>query len=221
MSCIYALTTRSKPIITLDHAKHKTSASFHHRQRIPISRQQGLLSTRPRSALVVSADTARHLYYFDVFVQRNTFNTGTVDYSLDIKRLLGTEPGNFLVNAVTAVGALQCYMLSPNELSTRQRDNCAALQAYAASLVSLRDTMAQSHRPSPLHVIWTTMFLGLFEVSRSIEPSPTLAFLPFLWRINYDPEILTPKSLCTTRQAMAGCGIWCMEPPSHSKLMGH
>jgi hypothetical protein len=210
VSCIYAPTNRGKPIITLDQGKHKTSASFNCRQKVPIPRRQELLPPRPRGALVSSADTARHLYYFDVFVQRNTFNTGTVDYSVDVKQLLGTEPGNFLTNAVVAVGALQSYMLSPKGPASRQQDSYAALQAYAASLVSLRDTMAQSFRPSPLHITWTTMFLGLFEVSRPIESSPALPFPPFLYRIDYQPEILTHIAYARRdrRWLAAAYGAW-------------
>ena len=104
----------------------------------------------------------RHLYYFDVFVQRNTFVASTAPYDTDIKRLLGTESSSYLASAVTALGALQSSKLNP---STRKEDTYAALQAYSSSLIALQEIMARSKSPSRLHVLWTTFFLGLFEVS--------------------------------------------------------
>ncbi|KAB5582959.1 C6 finger domain protein [Coniochaeta sp. 2T2.1] len=101
------------------------------------------------------------MYYFDVFVKRNTFVASTATYNTDIKKLLGTESGSYLTHAVTALGALQSSKLNP---STRNEDSCAALQAYSSSLIALQETMTHSNSPSRLHVLWTTLFLGLFEL---------------------------------------------------------
>jgi hypothetical protein len=104
----------------------------------------------------------RHLYYFHLFVQRNTFVASTASYDTDIQKLLGTESGSYLTHAVTALGALQSSKLNP---STRKEDSYTALQAYSSSLIALQEAMVQSNSPSRLNVLWTTLFLGLFEVS--------------------------------------------------------
>lgn len=126
------------------------------------NRKQTQSSAPTPQVLVPSLSTlSRYLYYFDIFVQRNNFVASTASYDLDVKSLLGTEPGCYLVHAVTALGALQSSRLS---LATSHDDSRTAIKAYSSSVVALREAMAQLTAPSRLHVLWTTLLLGVFEV---------------------------------------------------------
>lgn len=102
-----------------------------------------------------------HLFYFDIFAQRNNFVANSVSFDRDVKTLLGTEPGGYLVHAVSALGALQSSRLC---LANAADDSQAAMRAYSSSVIALRESMAHSSPPPRLHVLWTTLLLGLFEV---------------------------------------------------------
>ncbi|KAB5566309.1 fungal-specific transcription factor domain-containing protein [Coniochaeta sp. 2T2.1] len=150
--CVYQA---GKSIINLDQARVRTSTNFQ------VTR--GVLTTKHSSPSppLRCPILYRQLYYFDVFVQRNTFVASTASYDTDIKKLLGTESGSYLTHAVTALGALQSSKLNS---STRKEDSYTALQAYSSSVIALQETMTHSNSPSRLHVLWTTLFLGLFEL---------------------------------------------------------
>ncbi|KAK0385723.1 hypothetical protein NLU13_6900 [Sarocladium strictum] len=155
VACTYH---REKLLIKLDESKMKTIVSFS-------NRKQTQSSAPTPQVLVPSLSTlSRYLYYFDIFVQRNNFVASTASYDLDVKSLLGTEPGCYLVHAVTALGALQSSRLS---LATSHDDSRTAIKAYSSSVVALREAMAQLTAPSRLHVLWTTLLLGVFELMNS------------------------------------------------------
>jgi hypothetical protein len=142
-------------LIKVDQSKVKTIVHFS-------SKQKQAQTVPSLQVLTLSPTTTdRHLFYFDVFAQRNNFVANTVSYDFDIKTLLGTEAGQYLVHAVSALGALQSSRLNS---ATSQDDSRAAMKAYASSVATLRDAMAHSSPPSRLHVLWTTLLLGLFEV---------------------------------------------------------
>lgn len=155
---------KANSLIKLDQSKVKTVVSFSNKQKSS--------ATVPTPQVLIPSPTAfnRHIYYFDIFAQRNNFVANTVSYDFDVKVLLGTEPGHYLVHAVTALGALQSSRLS---ITTSPDDSQAAIKAYSSSVAALRETMAQTSSPSHLHVLWTTLLLGLFEVRALLHWVPT------------------------------------------------
>ncbi|KAG9254537.1 uncharacterized protein F5Z01DRAFT_687352 [Emericellopsis atlantica] len=160
---LHARLCRQRATIQVDQAKVQTVSSFSTKRRSPWTPKRERL-TSPLPMLPLSSNTSRHLYYFQVFVERNTFVAGSASYGTDVAILLGTESGHFLVNAVMALGALEASRLHG---PTRKMDSVAALQAYSSSLASLRQTMAHSPSPSRIHVLWATLFLGLFELMQN------------------------------------------------------
>lgn len=156
ISCVFGATTQRRAGIQLDNANHKTSANF--------VTKRALILPKPRGALVASRNTARHLYYFDIFIQRNAFGGGRDDYGVDVRNLMGTKNSQFLVSAVTALGALQSSTLGHGSESERRHDQCAALKAYSDSIMSLHAAMTRDVQVTRLQVMWATLLLGLFEV---------------------------------------------------------
>ena len=119
--------------------------------------------------------TCRYLHYFDLFIQRNTFNTRHPAYDVEIRKCLGTETENHLVQAVLAIGALEASKsnsMRPNEAPDHRSDIYSSLMSYSSSITALRGVMESSSDPSRVQVLWTTLLLGLFEVSHLLTAPP-------------------------------------------------
>ena len=115
-----------------------------------------------------SEATYRHLYYFDLFIKKNTFNAKLPSYDSEIRKCLGSETENHLLQAMLAVGALEASksdMATPVGSSDHRSDMYSSLVSYSSSITALRDAMVDSSAPSRIQVLWTTLLLGLFEVS--------------------------------------------------------
>lgn len=133
-------------------------------------RSPALLGAAPSSD-----PTPRHLYFFRTFLQHNHLLAGRGgSCEDDVQALVPTDLSRFLLNAVTALGALQSSRVNP---PTHRQDHSFAIQAYSASLAGLRVAMSSCDLPSRLHVLWTTLFLGLFEVRRYRLPIEELLLM--------------------------------------------
>ncbi|KAK7993794.1 hypothetical protein PG989_007175 [Apiospora arundinis] len=161
--CTY--TSSTQKTIRLEQAKHKTLESFSSKNRDVKRLQHDQLIMQSRFGPVLSSGpTDRYLYYFEAFVQRNVFVPNMSSYNIDIRTLFGTTSGQFLRQAVVSLGALQASRVSADSRSSRKEDEYAALEAYSTSLLELRETMASCASPPRLLVLWTTLFLGIFEL---------------------------------------------------------
>ncbi|KAK8096878.1 hypothetical protein PG999_012822 [Apiospora kogelbergensis] len=150
--------------ITLDQARYKTLANFP-RKLDAMQLQQDQDTIQPRLGPLLSTDQpVRYFYYFETFVQRNVFIPKMASYSHDIQKLSGSVSAQFLRHAVIALGALQASRLGAENRRACKKHEFAALEAYSASLVELRETMTNSPSPPRLLVLWTTLFLGIFEL---------------------------------------------------------
>lgn len=109
---------------------------------------------------------AHFLLYWDRFLQKNAFSQQGI-LSFDIKQMVqSSSSGIFLRQSVLALGALTATKLNPNHRLANYR---LALTFYNEAVIGLRNAIEyQTQSPEPqLAVLWTTMLLGLFEVSRA------------------------------------------------------
>ena len=113
----------------------------------------------PKQGLLLSPlsdTTTSYLSAFDAFLKRNSFTGSQSHFDNDIKRYVKDGPASgYLLNSMLAVGA--AYANGSNRL--------IALRYYSKSVISLREQMSMDETISQNSVLWTTMFLGLFEVS--------------------------------------------------------
>jgi hypothetical protein len=109
---------------------------------------------------------AHFLLYWDRFLQKNAFSQQGI-LSFDIKQMVqSSSSGIFLRQSVLALGALTATKLNPHHRLANYR---LALTFYNEAVIGLRNAIEyQTQSPEPqLAVLWTTMLLGLFEVSFS------------------------------------------------------
>lgn len=161
--CVYPPSTLRT--IAIDQGKHKTPASFPRKRDIVLFQRAQPHEPPQLRASISSGPTACYFYYFDVFVLRNVFAPNVPAYNLDIQSLLGTGSEEILHRAVVALGALQASKAGAYSRADCKKHELAALEAYSISLLALRYTMANCPTPSRLVVFWTTLLLGIFEVS--------------------------------------------------------
>jgi hypothetical protein len=109
-------------------------------------------------------------YYFDIFVQRNSFTGRREDFRGDLVDMVGTVKGGYLADAMLAIGAMGMGKGSSGSSSARRGYSAAALGLYARSLRGLKQDIECGQDPSVTSILWTTLFLGLFEVR--FPPSP-------------------------------------------------
>ncbi len=190
-------------MITLAHGKHRTSTHYANSTLSRVEVTAGDRALRLMQSPSIEA-TCRYLYYFDLFIRKNTFNTGYPTYDTEIRKALGTDNENHLVQAVLAVGALEASKsnaMRPAEASIHRSDIHHGLMSYSSSVTALRDVMKYAGVPSRIQVLWTTLLLGLFEVSGMIT-SLMIYMISFacLLKCYY----LTLYSLCKIRQGPAG-----------------
>lgn len=110
----------------------------------------------------------RYFYFFQVFVQSNTFNPQDPLRDVDIKRLFGYQSANFFRSAILAVGALEASkdrLHSSSRGAQNHEDAHFAIASYSTFIIELRKHMDTRESLSQIQVLWTTLFLGLFEVS--------------------------------------------------------
>lgn len=160
-SCIFPASAAAVPgqrqTIILDRGKHLSPTYFD----LPNAK-----AASPERLL--SDATVTYLQYFDLFVQRNNFTGNDLPFLADVQNLAktsrghGQSDGSHLLHAMLALGAIQSYSMNASKPCA---DLHFALGAYARSITLLRAAVSESTVVAKTSVLWSTLFLGLFEVS--------------------------------------------------------
>lgn len=101
-------------------------------------------------------------YFFSVFIVRNDFSGGSLDMD-GIVANFQSSPS--LYHAAIAVGALHTSKETLSSLKERRVATVIALSSYKSSLVSFQEEIQLRDIKKNDAALWTTLFLGLFEVS--------------------------------------------------------
>ncbi|KAJ3474979.1 hypothetical protein NLG97_g9623 [Lecanicillium saksenae] len=111
-------------------------------------------------------DDERYFYYFDVFAQRNSFSGKSHRFTDDVKQLGELHTAPYFLNSVRALGAIQALKLSASA------DTYVSYALYSQAVIGLRkslddqkEKMSDSNRTA---LLWTTLFLGMFELMSDI-----------------------------------------------------
>lgn len=174
MSCAYPGEGSHGPLILLERGRQQTSASW-----APGPGRQTAGSRRVAAPAGGLADEQlRHVYFFDVFVRRNSFTGGARTCGDEVKALAGlhSQQGSHLYHAMLALGALYAVQLQAADgPGSRGGGLLAALGYYSKAVSDLRLALdAQGGRRQEEQrrtcILWTTLLLGLFEVSPQARP---------------------------------------------------
>lgn len=117
-------------------------------------------------------DDERFFYYFDVFAQRNNFNGKKHMFTKDVKQMSELQTSPYFLNSIRALGAFQASKLQASEQRGKYTgDAYSGYVFYSQAVAGLRQsldgqqkTFSQSNRTA---LLWTTLFLGMFEVRSS------------------------------------------------------
>ena len=159
-------------VILVDRGKHSTIGTY---GVIGQSLGPDTCVTKPLN----SDPTVFYFFNFDIFLQKNRF-TGLESPRKDVTDLMkGGDPEGYLRDAMLCLGAMQALKLS--EASMSKRIHRFALTLYAKSVSGLRHALVNmvDDVQSRASILWTTLLLGLFEVSA-----------PVLFRDNYTKPTL-------------------------------
>ncbi|OAA73366.1 Zn(2)-C6 fungal-type DNA-binding domain protein [Cordyceps fumosorosea ARSEF 2679] len=157
--CIYAAATSTDiPLIIIASGKPgRPATSLAARRRAPVA------SPWPSPGL----DDERYFYYFDVFARRNSFSGKGRLFTQDVKRMAELHALPYFLDSVRALGAIQASRLSLSS-STHAVDTYTSYTLYSQAVSGLRnslgkqrETMSASSRTA---LLWTTLFLGMFEL---------------------------------------------------------
>lgn len=156
--CVYPDSgARNRPI-EIDRGTQKTAASYSY----PAKTRLNLVKT-PK------VDVAYfYFYYFDVFLQRNSFGQHGV-FAVDTKDMArSVDAGGYLKDAILSLGAMAAARMKPGDGPTQVENSRFALTSYTSAVAGLRRALERQTNKSQLrlNVLWTTLILGLFEVSR-------------------------------------------------------
>lgn len=102
-------------------------------------------------------------HFFSSFLCSNNLSGNSSDSLSDVRLLLHDSPG--LRNAITAVAAMdiRCRSLAPARSAKG-----VALCYYRAAISSVQTELVDCDVIANDSVLWSTFFLGIFEVSASV-----------------------------------------------------
>ena len=143
------------------------------------SRGQGkkllITSTQPHASpsKPLAHDDLHLLFYFDLFTKRNSFTGKSRTFGHEVQALEGRQSrqAGHLNLAMLAVGALYEMRSSSPPLSPQPQKLSKALYYYSLSVSELREALqhiplaSKTAEEKRLQILWTTLLLGLFEVS--------------------------------------------------------
>jgi len=101
-------------------------------------------------------------YFFTSFLHRNAFTGITSQFGIALSSLLHHSPE--LHDAVSAISAL--HITQHGQSTFNHDDKLAALQAYSQSVQRVRGRIASQSFIRDPSSLWTTLLLGVFEVSK-------------------------------------------------------
>lgn len=144
-----------------------------------------------------SALFAKH--FFSGFLARNDFG-GLLDLGTIISEF---QRSPSMYHASIALGALDLSRRSVPTLPPERKDAAVgAFTAYHTSIAKLKAEIESNNTPRDVN-LWTTFFLGLFEVcSRYLE-----------WKICQKLDVNLSISSCMMRLEKAGSSIFCTARP--------
>ncbi|POR33827.1 Uncharacterized protein TPAR_05976, partial [Tolypocladium paradoxum] len=175
-ACSYARQGAGGPLILLERGRQQTSASWASGQRQMAGPTGHLQRVAPPGGL--ADERLRHVYFFDVFVRRNSFTGRARTCGDEVKALaeLHSQQGSHLYHAMLALGALYALHLNASDgPGSRSRGLLAALGYYAKAVSDLRlaldaqgraDWGQRQQEPQRTCILWTTLLLGLFELMK-------------------------------------------------------
>ncbi|OAA35378.1 C6 finger domain protein [Beauveria brongniartii RCEF 3172] len=162
--CIYATAASTDmPIIIVESGKAVVS----------------LATARRRSVAVPGAspalDDERYFYYFDVFARRNSFSGKKHSFTDDVKQMGELQTVPYFLNSIRALGAIQASKLAPSCNTRLRSDTCTSYALYAQAVTGLRKSLDRQKQglsdTNRTALLWTTLFLGMFEVRCGDAPS--------------------------------------------------
>ncbi|KAK1970976.1 hypothetical protein LY78DRAFT_626758 [Colletotrichum sublineola] len=120
----------------------------------------------------LSHETTRYLFYFDLFMRRNSFTGREPSFLSDVQNVvqcsgsMQKNPCLYLFNAMLALGAMHATLTGALEPQTGWR---FAAESYMRSVAELREAVSNFSSSQRDTILWTTLFLGLFELMQ--DPS--------------------------------------------------
>lgn len=183
--CSYAAPTADKPIIILGSGGHASTLTF----AVTTKHSKGTARLKTPLRPSPAMDDERFFYYFDVFAQRNNFNGKKHLFTKDVKQMSELQTSPYLLNSIRALGAFQASKLQASEQRGKYTgDAYSGYVFYSQAVAGLRQsldghqkTFSQSNRTA---LLWTTLFLGMFEVRTRLpethEPECSRIILTYL-----------------------------------------
>ena len=142
-------------------------------------------STSPSPCL--PDETFSYINFFDMFSHQNSF-TGRVKSGVSEVRNLNSfhsRHNGHLWNAILALGAIYAANIESLVSPSRRQHILSAIQYYSFAVAELRETINVQRSKAPkrqaaggridgqVGILWTTLFLGLFEVRwQGQSPAP-------------------------------------------------
>ena len=107
-----------------------------------------------------------YIYHFQSFLRRNIFS-GHGSVQADIEEIMShSGSGDYLMNAILCLGAMEAVSRQATKTKPGMNGRQFATEAYTNSIAGLRRALeTQSVNQHTTAVLWTTILLGLFEVS--------------------------------------------------------
>jgi hypothetical protein len=111
-------------------------------------------------------------HFFTTFLARNDFTGGTLDLDT-IRSQFQSIPS--LYHAAIAVGAIDLRCSLPPSVLHKRTTRLEALNSYRASIIEFQKEIQCKERTRSNGYLWTTFFLGLFEVGTllCLDEAPT------------------------------------------------
>ncbi|KAG8416013.1 hypothetical protein J3459_013863 [Metarhizium acridum] len=186
VACVYPTRNAATKLILVGRGKQKTATNW------SLNEAESDSEPRRKSYLVPPGrltDQTCNMSFFNAFTRTNNI-TGRVRTAGDeVKQLadLHSRKGNHLFNAILAVGATYAGKLNHQHVYSKREALSIAFQHYSYSVQGLREATdgmnlgtgprLPRHQNQRVCILWTTFFLGLFEVS-SLTYSQSRPFLP-------------------------------------------
>ncbi|EFQ30674.1 uncharacterized protein GLRG_05818, partial [Colletotrichum graminicola M1.001] len=126
--------------------------------------------------------TTQYLFYFDLFVRRNSFTGREPSFLVDIQNAVKSSdtiqryPRPYLLNAMLALGAMHAALIGALEHQTGLR---FATESYIKSVAGLREAVMSFSSSQRDVILWTTLFLGLFELMQDASGQRWLQHMVF------------------------------------------
>ncbi|KAK7449136.1 hypothetical protein Landi51_06215 [Colletotrichum acutatum] len=149
----------------------------------------------------LSDKTITYLFYFDIFIRKNSFTGRGPQFLTDVQQLVktcgqaGRAPHNHLLDAMLALGAMQANILGALGCHNSLR---FALEHYLQSITSLRGAVLDSTLTRKDSILWSTFFLGLFEWQKLLQDASGQKWLQHMVFGTSQALIASGPSACTS-----------------------